>query len=339
MKRLIRFVLICGVIFAVFLSAHRFLARAQEEQKTPRGYHVVHGWPRLPEGFVLGEVSGVAVDSHNHLFVFHRTAHSVRFPGALKNDETIPGATVLCFEGESGALLALWGGNLFREPHGIAVDRENNVWLTDRWLHQVFKFTHDGKLLLTVGEKGVPGLDGRHFGGPAGVAVAPDGSFYVSDGYVNSRVAKFSQKGEFLFDWGKKGSGPGEFDLPHNIALDAEGRVYVADRTNARIQVFTSDGKFLAQWKSPDLGRPWAAAVGADGYLYVVDGGDLKPVPPDQSHLLKLDLTGKIVEQWSSFGNYDGQIYWGHDIAVGGDGAVYVGDILGRRVQKFVPGR
>ena len=337
MKAIRRLTPLCSLALAVAVAGPVCFVRAQSEGPIPAGYHVVRGWPRLPEGYVLGQVSGVAVDSHNHVFVFHRTARSSRTPPKLEG--MIPGATVLCFDGESGALIAQWGENQFRVPHAITADRENNLWLTDRELHQVYKFTHEGKLLLTIGEKGVPGTDGRHFGGPSGVAVATDGSIYVSDGYDNSRVAKFSATGDFLFDWGKKGSGPGEFNLVHAVALDAEGRVYIADRGNARIQVFTSGGKFLAEWKSEALGRPWALAAGADGFLYVVDGGDLKLSPPDRAHILKLDLTGKILDQWSSFGNYDGQIYWGHDLAVGRDGAIYVGDILGQRVQKFVPGR
>ena len=151
-------------------------------------------------------------------------------------------------------------------------------------------------------------------------------------------MAKFSSDGKFLFDWGHKGQGPGEFDLPHSVAVDAQGNVYVADRSNARIQVFDANGKFLKAWKSPELGRPWSLTIGPDNLLYVVDGGDLKPAGPDRGQLLKLDLSGKILAQWSRFGNYDGQIYWGHDLAVGKDGAVYVGDVYhGMRVQKFIP--
>ena len=232
---------------------------------------------------------------------------------------------------------------MFTTAHGLTVDHRDNVWVTDSKRHQVFKFSHDGKLLMTLGAKDVPGLDGNHFNGPTDVAVAPGGEFYVADGYGNSRVAKFSADGKFLLDWGRKGDGPGEFDIPHGIALDAQGRVYVADRSNARIQVFDGDGKFLYQWKSEELGRPWGLDIGSDGCLYVVDGGDLKLVKltsHNRNRALKLDLQGNILAKWGSFGSYDGQFYWAHDVAVAGNGDVYVGDVYwGMRVQKFVTTR
>jgi len=297
-------------------------------------YSVVHGWPQLPPGFVLGQVSGVAVDSHNHVFVFHRAENS----WATDKSHSIASPTILCFDGASGKLLSSWGQNRFLEPHGLRVDRDDNVWVTDRALQQVFKFSHDGKLLLTLGTERVPGLDSTHFNLPADIAFASDGSIYVADGYGNNRVAKFSSDGKFLLDWGRKGKETGEFDLPHSVAVDAQGLVYVADRSNSRIQIFDATGKFLKMWKSDELGRPWSLTVGPDNLLYVVDGGDLKPVPPDRGQILKLDLSGKILAKWSRFGNYDGQIYWGHDLAIGKDGAVYVGDVYhGMRVQKFIP--
>ena len=284
-------------------------------------YQVVHGWPRLPDGFALGEVSGVGVDSHNHIFVFHRGDRPV-----------------LCFDEETGDILASWGDGMFESAHGLAIDHQDNVWVTDNTTHQVFKFSHDGELLMTLGAKGVPGLDGNHFNKPTDVAVAADGEIFVSDGYGNSRISKFSSKGKFLLDWGHKGDASGEFHTPHGITLDSEGRVYVADRTNARIQVFDENGNFLHQFKSDQLGRPWGLEVGRDGYLYVVDGGDYRPQPPDRGRLLKLNTSGKILQTWSSFGSYDGQLYWGHDVAVSGKGNVYVTDVhLGMRVQKFAP--
>lgn len=330
---MLRKVFACVILLALALAALPALSRGQQVD-TPEPYVVVHGWPELPAGFVLGQVSAVAVDSHNHVFVFHRAENS----WAADKSHVIASPTVLCFDGASGKLLFSWGQNRFIEPHGLRVDRHDNVWVTDRALQQVMEFSHDGTLLLTIGTERTPGLDGSHFNLPADIAFAPDGSIYVSDGYGNNRVAKFSPTGKFLLDWGRKGDGPGEFNLPHSVAVDAEGLVYVVDRTNARIQVFDGNGKFLKMWKSEELGRPWSLAIGPDNLLYVVDGGDFKPAPPDRGQLLKLDLSGKILAKWSRYGNYDGQIYWGHDLAVGKDGAVYVGDVYhGMRVQKFIP--
>jgi peptidylamidoglycolate lyase len=283
---------------------------------------------------MLGHVSGIAVDSHNHVFVFHRGKHSVlntNFTAAA--DEPL----VLCFDGQTGQQISAWGANVFFSPHGLRIDQQDNVWVTDVGRHQIMKFTHDGKLLLELGEKGASGWDARHFNKPTDIALAPDGSFYVSDGYGNSRVAKFSASGQFEFEWGKKGSGPGEFNLPHGITLDRDERVYVADRSNSRVQVFDKNGKFIAAWKSAALGRPWAITFAPNGHLYVVDGGDLAVWPPDRAQLLQLDREGNILAKWSRYGNYDGQLYWPHDIAVGKDGAVYTGEILGRRAQKFMP--
>lgn len=326
---LVKLFLSSAMIALLFASC----TSAQTPQ-TAEPYSVVHGWPQLPDGFVLGQVSGIAVDSHNHVFIFHRAENS----WAADKTRVIASPTVLCFDGASGKLLFSWGQNRFIEPHGLRIDRADNVWLTDRALQQVFKFSHDGKLLLTIGTEKTPGVDATHFNLPADIAFASDGNIYVADGYGNNRVAKFSPDGKFLLDWGRKGAGPGEFDLPHSVAVDAQGLVYVADRNNARIQVFDAKGKFLKEWKSAELGRPWSLTVGPDNLLYAVDGGDLKPNPPDRGQLLKLDLSGKILAKWSRFGNYDGQIYWGHDVAVGKDGAVYVGDVYhGMRVQKFVP--
>jgi peptidylamidoglycolate lyase len=213
------------------------------------------------------------------------------------------------------------------------------VWITDTALQQVFEFSNDGRLLLTLGTERTAGQDGTHFNAPTAIAFAPDGSIYISDGYGNSRVAKFSASGKFLLEWGHKGSGPGEFNTPHGIAVDKQGSVYVADRENSRIQVFDPNGKFLRMWRSDELGKPWDVAVGGDNLLYTVYGGNgifSKPAGPEG--LIKSDLSGKILARWSRFGNYDGQIYWGHAIAVGPDGAVYVGDVnVGMRVQKFLP--
>ena len=287
--------------------------------RTAGAYQVVHGWPILPDGFALGQVTGVEVDSHDKVFVFHRGARPI-----------------LCFEGSTGKLLASWGEGMFGSAHGLTVDHEDNVWVTDARRHQVLKFSNDGKLLQTLGAQDVPGLDGKHFNKPTDVAVAPNGDIYVADGYGNSRIAKFDAGGKFLLDWGSPGDQPGQFQEPHGMTLDDEGRVYIADRGNSRVQVFTSEGKHLRQWKSAELGRPWGIAFSRDRFLYVADGGDLRPQPPDRGRVLRLDLDGRILEEWGSFGSYDGQFYWAHDVAVGADGDVYVTDVnVGMRVQKF----
>jgi peptidylamidoglycolate lyase len=301
-------------------------------------YQVVHGWPQLPPGFVLGQVAGVGVDSHNHVFVFHRAENS----WASDKSRLINSPTVLCFDAATGKLQRSWGANRFVAPHGLRLDPHDNVWVTDTALHQVFKFSHDGELLLALGTERSAGLDATHFNKPTDIAFAADGSIFVSDGYGNSRIAKFSPSGQFLLEWGHKGSGPGEFDTPHSVVVDQHGQVYVADRGNSRIQVFDAEGKFVKSWSSDELGRPWSLAMGQDNLLYVVDGGDARADQPAQGiqQLLKLDLSGKILATWSRFGNYDGQIYWGHDVAVGKDGAVYVGDVShGMRVQKFIQAR
>jgi peptidylamidoglycolate lyase len=288
---------------------------------TPPGYQVVHGWPQQPEGFVFGQVSGLGVDSHNHVFVFHRSVHPI-----------------MIFDGPTGKMLRFFGDGVFGTPHGLTVDHQDNIWVTDIAHQQVFKFSNDGKLLMTLGTKDVRGNDGTHFSGPTDIAVLPNGDFYVSDGYGNSRVAKFSADGKFQLAWGKKGSGQGEFDIPHGISLDKQGRVYVADRANSRVQIFDPNGKFITQWQSADLGRPWDIAVGSDGYAYIADGGqtDLKK-PPDRGRVLKLDLQGHILAVWGRVGKYDGQFCWAHQLAVSPTGDVYVGDVgYGMRAQKFV---
>ncbi len=172
------------------------------------------------------------------------------------------------------------------------------------------------------------------FDRPTNVAFGLNGDVYVADGYNHARVARFSPDGKFLMEWGEKGFETGQFDTPHGIATDEEGRVYVADRENARVQVFDADGRFLAQWKSKELGRPWSITHGPDQHLYVVDGGDQDPERP-RGHLLRVARDGTIVDRWSTAGGAPGQIDWGHGVAVGLDGSVYVTDLEGRGVQKF----
>jgi peptidylamidoglycolate lyase len=231
-----------AVAFGIDARAGKAARQASVSKTSHAHYHVVHGWPLLPDNTILDEVSAVGVDSHDNVLVLQRGGR--KWPDSDVLDlAPIAVPTVFLFDGRTGRLLAKWGEKLFALPHGLTVDHQDNVWVTDVAWHQVFKFSHDGRLLLTLGERGKPGDDSSHFNRPTDVAVARDGSFYVSDGYGNSRVLKFAADGKFLFQWGTKGKEPGQLDLPHGIALDAAGRVFVVDRQNARVQVFDSNGQ------------------------------------------------------------------------------------------------
>lgn len=297
-------------------------------------YRVVHGWPALREGHVLGQVSGVALDSHGHVFVFHRADHPwLDEPDTFLIDQP----TLLRLDAQTGAIEAELGRGRFVVPHGLRIDADDHLWVTDVGTHQVHELDHEGRFLRSFGEANVAGADSIHFNQPTDVAVAPDGTIFIADGYGNSRVVVYDAGGAFVRSFGRYGRGAGELDTPHSIALDAGGIVYVADRGNARIQRFRPDGTYLDAWKSDALGRPWALSIASDGSIFVVDGGDQNPVPPDRGRLLRLDPKGEVLDSWSSFGNQDGQIYWGHAIAVSPDDEVYVGDVrFGMRVQKFV---
>ena len=282
---------------------------------------------------MLGLCAGVGVDAQNRVFVFHRSGRkwSNPFP-----KEPIKEPTVSIFDGVTGKLLATWGENRFIMPHGLTIDSGGNVWLTDVGLHQVFQCTPEGKVLLTLGEAGVPGADARHFNLPTDVAVLADGSFYVSDGYKNTRVVKFSATGEFEFQWGSKGRGDGEFNLPHGIAIDSQGRVIVCDRENERLQLFDGSGGFIAAWKSPQLGKPYGIATAPDGHVFIIDGGSPSVRPEQRGKAVELDASGTVIDTFGSFGQAPGQFQLGHDIAIGPDGAIYVAEGTGARVQKFV---
>ncbi|MEZ5385550.1 MAG: peptidyl-alpha-hydroxyglycine alpha-amidating lyase family protein [Prosthecobacter sp.] len=296
-------------------------------------HEVVPDWPVLPEGHVLGLCAGVGVDAQNRVFIFHRSGRkwSNPFP-----KEAIAEPTVSVIDGATGTLLNSWGENRFIMPHGLTVDYEGNLWLTDVGLHQVFKCTPEGKVLLTLGERRKPGDDHAHFNLPTDVAILRDGTFYVSDGYRNSRVVKFSPKGKYEFEWGAKGTGEGEFNLPHGIAIDVQGRVIVCDRENERLQVFGAKGLFLHAWKSTQIGKPYGIETGPNGHLFVIDGGSPSLKPELRGKALELDSDGNVLDIFGSFGTGPGQFQLGHDIAVGPDGAVYVTEGTGARVQKFV---
>ena len=325
-------VILLGVLGMAALSSTPKPARqVSPAEPSVTHYHVVHGWPVLPENTILDEVSAVAVDSRDNVLVLQRGGR--KWPDSEVLDETpIPGPTIFVFDGRTGRLLTKWGQNILALPHSITVDDKDNVWVADVALNQVFKFSHDGKLLLKLGERAVAGNDTTHFNRPSDVAVAPDGSFYVSDGYRNNRIMKFTPDGNFLLEWGTKGKNAGQFDLPHAITFD-RGRVYVIDRGNRRIQVFDSNGNYLTEWKGPFAGIQ-DIKIGRDGLALVVQAGP--ETLPDVSGLLVMRLDGSLIERVGRYGNYDGQFLDIHWIAVAKSGAVYTADFGGKRVQKFV---
>jgi peptidylamidoglycolate lyase len=325
--------LLTGGLFAaaVLLAASRPACSAE-----PGPFTALPDWPKLGSDVQLGQISGLALDSHDRLFVFSRRERTWADAVGRNAGQPIRSAAVLVLDRDTGALRQSWGTNFFWLPHGLTIDQEDNVWLTDVARHQVFKFTPDGRLLLTLGEAGKPGDDEGHFNKPTDVAIAKDGTFFVSDGYGNARVAKFSADGKFLKAWGTHGGAPGQFNTPHGIAIDRAGRVLVADRGNARVQVFDADGKFLAEWKGAALGRPWAIAVATDGSIFIVDGGDQPKSGPDRARVHRVDESGRVRETFGSSGTGAGQFVWPHDVAVASNGAVFIAEVTGMRVQKFV---
>jgi len=297
-------------------------------------YSLVPDWP-LPARTAAGtstpwnliQVPGVAVDSRGHVLVLHRGAHPI-----------------LVFD-PTGKFIRSWGDGMFSEGkvaavapgdrangasgysavygpagcdscgvHSIRIDAVGNIWVVDAPGHVVYKMDPRGKVLLQLGQKGVPGMSPTNFNLPTDVAFGSNGDVYVSDGYGNPRVVKYSRDGKYLLNWGKRGSGPGEFQLPHNIVVDARDRVYVTDRDNRRVEVFDAKGKFLTEWR--DTGGVSALAITGDQHIWT-------------GEVLR-SLDGKPVARLSS------EVPTVHGIAVSNSGEVYVAQLSGV-VQKFVP--
>jgi DNA-binding beta-propeller fold protein YncE len=270
-------------------------------------YAVDSEWPRLPAGWTFEETPGVAVDAREHVFVFHRGPHSI-----IEFDK-------------AGAVVRNWGDGVFVRPHGLKFDPDGNLWAVDDQGHMVVKMDAQGRVRMVLGRKNTKGETNDTFNRPTDIAFAPNGDFYVTDGYGNSRVVKFSRDGKFVKSWGKKGAGEGEFNLPHGVAVDKRGRVYVGDRDNRRMQVFDADGNFVAQWKH--VGSPWGVVITPDESLFMCDGYN--------NRILKLNLNGEVQGVLSGPGKLPGELDYSHHLAVGPSGSIYVAEIKNWRVQKF----
>lgn len=278
----------------------------------PLPYYPVDGWAKLPEGWNFGECSGVAVDKNDNVWVFNRGLHPV-----VEFDS-------------SGKMLRAWKDVPVKSSHGIRVDPDGNIWLVDVAGHKVLKMSAEGRVLMVIGAVGdAPGeqTSTDAFNRPTNIAFAPDGNFFVSDGYVNSRVVKFTNGGDYIKQWGSKGKGDSEFNLVHDVVMDSRGRLYVADRENSRIQVFDQDGKFLGKWT--DIGAPWGLAyLARENAIYMSDGRN--------DRVVKLNMEGQVVGTLGSHGKSAGKFHYPHSIAIDSAGAIYVAEIRNWRVQKFV---
>jgi DNA-binding beta-propeller fold protein YncE len=302
----------------------------------PDPYAAATSFGQMPAGRTWGATTTVAIDRDGKsVWVFERCG------GESCADSKL--APILHFD-PNGKLLASFGAGMFVFPHGIAVDPDGNVWVADAdgkngKGQQVVKFSPNGKVLLKLGKAGMPGDAPGYFNKPTGVAIARNGDVFVSDGHggdSNARVVKFSKSGKFLVAWGKKGSAPGEFDVPHAIAVDSHERVYVADRSNSRIQVFDADGKFIADWRQ--FGRPSGVYVDAKDVIYVADSQTTDKAgcttDPGCRHGIRIGnaADGSVK---AFIPRPDGDLVGPEGVAVDAQGTVYGASNEGKRVDRF----
>jgi NHL repeat-containing protein len=320
MRRLVPLALLLGCLPA---------APTQEVKNGLSGYRVDPAWPRKPAEFQWGETPGVTVDKDDNVWMFTRAAPAVQVYSP------------------SGELVRAWKHVDGKRAHHIRIDSEGNVWLCDIGVHTVTKYTPEGKLLLQLGTPGKEGEDDKSFNKPTDVAVTPAGDVFVSDGYGNNRIVHYDKSGKFVKAWGKKGTGPGEFNLPHGIGVDSKGLLYVADRSNARIQVFKPSGEFVAEWRN--LLVPWNIWITKDDELWtcgssptiLANPAGQSGIPPLDQVFMKFDTTGRLLQLWCpplgvmGQETKPGETCWVHSVAPDSKGNLYAGDIQGHKLQKF----
>ncbi len=280
-------------------------------------YRVEEGWGRLPDGWSFKEIGGVGVDKNDNVYVFNRGEHPV-----------------IVFD-RAGKFLRSWGEGVFPHAHGLHVGPDDSLYLTDDGDHSVRKCSLDGKILLTLGIPGKPAtfMSGTPFHRCTHTALAPNGDIYVSDGYGNASVHKFSPDGKLLKSWGEPGTDPGQFNIVHNICCDADGWVYVADRENHRVQVFDGNGRFETQWHN--LHRPCGLYMPntRQPICYI---GELGPERPGARHIPNLGPRVSIVAHDGTLlarlghepaGLAPGRFIAPHGLAVDSHGDIYVGEV------------
>ena len=313
-------------------------------------YDVVEDWPKphpTHPDWTSGRTGGVWAVSPDRIFILQTgelpvlegprmagrapARNAVDHPDTRKTEHRF-----IQVDGE-GNLIGAWEqhNDLFVHPHSVKMSPydPDHVWVVDGrsesgiCAEQVWKFTLDGELVMTLGEHGVPGDDESHFAGPTDLAFLPNGDFYVADGYKNGRIVKFDEDGNFLSAFGTRGREPGQFTQVHGVAVDEDGRIYTADRGNSRIQVFDSEGTLVDTW--PNVPFPMDIAVTNDGHVWVVNGISDK--------LLKFNKQGNLLYSWGTFGAQPGRMWGVHRISVDSDGNMYTAEVWGGRAQKFVP--
>jgi sugar lactone lactonase YvrE len=298
-------------------------------------YRLVDGWAKLPEGESFMDVGGVCVDSQDRVYVLSRSPYPI---------------TVF---DPQGAIVSRWGKGHFTRAHGSCIGPDGSLYCTDDRNHTVSKFTPEGALLMTLGTKDKPSDTGYRevpdlferiasithggppFNRPTGIAIAPSGEMYVSDGYANARVHRFSPQGELVSSWGQPGPGPSQFRLPHNVWVDGSSRVWVVDRENHRIQIFREDGAFITQWT--DLFRPTDVCIDKDGIVYLTELCRRVSI---------FTLDGELLARWGNEAHApESPLFVApHTVAVDSRGDLYVGEVSlthakvdrgARTLQKF----
>lgn len=294
-------------------------------------YQVDSGWPNLPEGWSFVEATAVACDAADRVFVFNR------------------GSRPMIVFDKVGGVIEDWGEGGFERPHGVTITDAGDVWCVDDCDHTVHKHALTGDRRLTLGRSGQPSDTGatsidyrtiKHAGPPfhypTNVAVAANGEFFIADGYGNARIHKFSSAGELLLSWGEPGDGPSQFHVPHGIAIDSQGILYVADRENSRIQRFDAAGVFIDQWA--DIARPCQVYVDTDNVVYVAElgyragmwPGTEAPTPDATGGRVSIfSATGELLSRWGGGESpgAPGDFFAPHDICVDSEGTVYVAEV------------
>ena len=314
------------------------LAACALAQGQPNPYVEVADWLEPPEGRAMGAVSSVYTDADGNLWLAERCGQN----SCVGRDEYSP---IHVYE-PSGRWIKSLGRGLLTWPHGIYVDADGNVWVTDARSdgsrgHQVFKLSPSGDILMALGEPGVAGSGDYQFDGPTDVVVAPNGDVFVTDGHEpqsNNRVLKYTSDGRFIMSWGGTGSAPGQFRVPHMIAMDSTGRLFVADRSNGRIQIFEQDGTFLDQWRQ--FGRATGLYIADDDTLYVSDNQSDATRNPGWVRGIRIGSTADgSVTAFIPISNFDPSVsaaVGAHGLAANAAGEIFGGEVGAMTVRKYV---